>query len=243
MRRLLLCSVTLMAAVLARGEALPSFEAATVKPNLAGVGGNNIGASAETLTMSNGTLSICLKFAYDVQDSQILGPESLNTERYDIVGKAAGPVSDQRQFKLMMQSLLAERFHLVVHRENKETSVYALVVAKSGPKFQKSVGEGRPMMLGKGTLVAQFATMKMLADFLSGPMRVRVLDMTGLEGPYHFKFDLMAFTPTDLAPGQEPDVAGMVLSGLEPQLGLKLESRKAPVEMLVVDHVEKPSEN
>jgi uncharacterized protein (TIGR03435 family) len=243
MRRLLLCSVTLMAAVLARGEVLPLFEAATVKPNLAGVGGNNIGASSETLTMSNVTLAICLKFAYGVQDSQILGPASLNTDRYDIVGKASAPVSDQGQFRLMMQSLLAERFHLVVHRENKETSVYALVIAKSGPKFQKSVGEGRPMMMGKGTLVAQFATMKMLADFLSGPMRVRVLDTTGLEGPYDFKFDLMAFAPTDLGPGQEPDVAGMVLSGLEPQLGLKLESRKAPVEMLVVDHVEKPTEN
>jgi uncharacterized protein (TIGR03435 family) len=243
MRRVLVCSVALMAAALARGEALPSFEAATVKPSLAGTGGNNIGASAETITMSNATLAICLKFAYGVQDSQILGPVSLNTERYNIVGKAAGAVSDQGQFRLMMQSLLAERFHLAVHRENKEMSVYALVVGKSGPKFQKSAGEGRPMMAGKGTLVAQWATMKMLADFLSGPMQVRVLDMTGLEGQYDFKFDLMAFAPTDLPAGQEPDVAGMVLSGLEPQLGLKLESRKAPVEMLVVDHVEKPSEN
>lgn len=71
-----------------------------------------------------------------------------------------------------MQSLLTERFHLVVHREIKETSTYALVVGKSGPKFQKSVGEGRPMMTGKGTLVAKWTTMKMLADFLSGPMRV-----------------------------------------------------------------------
>ena len=243
MRRVLVCSVALMAAALAHGEALPSFEAATVKPNLAGTGGNNIGASAETLTMRNVTLAICLKFAYNVQDSQILGPLSLRTERYDIVGKAAGAVSDQGQFRLMMQSLWAERFHLVVHRENRETSVYALVVGKSGPKFQKSVGEGRPMLVGKGTLVAQFATMKMLADFLSGPMQVRVLDMTGLEGQYDFKFDLMAFALTDPGPGQEPDVAGMVLSGLEPQLGLKLESRKAPVEMLVVDHLEKPSEN
>lgn len=68
-----------------------------------------------------------------MQDSQILGLTSLNTERYNIVGKAAGPVNDQAQFRLMMQSLLAERFQLMVHRENREMSVYALVVGKSGP--------------------------------------------------------------------------------------------------------------
>jgi uncharacterized protein (TIGR03435 family) len=199
--------VALMGSASAHSETLPSFDAATVRPDLAGIGGNNIGASAETLTMRNVTLAICLKYAYGVQDNQILGPLSLSTERYDIVGKAAGPVSDQGQFMLMMQSLLAERFHLAVHRENRETNVYALVVGKSGPKFQKSVGEGRPVMTGKGTLVAQWATMKMLADFLSGPMRVRVLDMTGLEGQYDLKFDLMAVVPTDPGPGQEPDVA------------------------------------
>jgi len=222
---------------------LLSFEAATVKPSQAGTGGNNIGMSSETLTLRNVTLAICLKFAYGVQDSQIAGPDSLNTERYDIVARAAAPVANQGQFSLMLQSLLAERFHLTLHRESKEMSVYALVVAKNGPKFRKSVVEGRPMLMGKGTLVAQWASMKMLADFLSGPMRVRVLDMTGLEGQYDFKFDLMAFARSDPVPGQEPDVADMVLSGLEPELGLKLESRKAPVEMLVVDHVEKPNEN
>ncbi len=223
--------------------ALPSFEAATVKPSLAGTGGNNIGMSPQTLTMRNVTVNICLKFAYDVQDSQISGPDFINSERFDIFGKAAGPVSGQDQFKLMMRSLLADRFHLTLHKEVRDTTVYALVVAKNGPKFHESVGEGRSMLTGKGTLVGQWAPMKALADFLSGPMHVRVLDMTGLEGKYDLKLDLMAYAPANLSEGQEPDVAGMVLSALEPEIGLKLESRKAPTEVLVIDHVEKPSEN
>ena len=193
---------SLLSAAFVWGDAtLPSFDAATVKASRAGTGGNRVGMTDETLTMSNVTLNICLKFAYDVQDIQVAGPASLTTDRYDIVAKAPGPVSDQGQFKLMLQSLLAERFHLSLHRETRDLSTYALVVAKGGPKFQRSVGEGKPMLMGKGAVVGQWAPMKMLADFLSGPMRTRVLDMTGLEGQYDFKFDLMAYAPTDLPPG------------------------------------------
>jgi uncharacterized protein (TIGR03435 family) len=137
-----------MAAALAGGETLPSFDAATVKPGLLGTGGNDIGMTAQTLIMRNVTLMICLKFASGAQDSQIVGPDSLSTDRYDIVAKAAAPVASQGQFSLMMQSLLAERFHLILHRETRDTSVYALVVGKNGPKFQKSVGEGRTMLMG-----------------------------------------------------------------------------------------------
>lgn len=70
-----------------------------------------------------------------------------------------------------------------------------------------------------------------------------VQDATGLEGQYDFKFDLIQYLPPDPAPGQQPDVAGMVLNGLEEQLGLKLESRKVPMEVLVIDHAEHPDEN
>ena len=237
---LYVCLAAMSAAV---GHAQLSFDAATVKQNMSGVGGNKVGMTPESLTLNNMTLRICLKLAYDLQDSQIAGPDSIDSVRYDIVARAAAPASDQQQVKLMLQGLLKERFHLAVHKENRDQSVYAMVLGKNGPKFQKSVGEGRAMLSGKGTVVAQWAPMKALADFLSGPMRMRVVDMTGLDGVYDFKFDLMAYLPPDLTPGQDPDVAVMVLSGLEPALGLKLESRKLPVEMLVIDHVEKPIEN
>jgi len=220
-----------------------SFDVATVRPSQLGTGGNRIGATADTLTMSNVTLRIALKLAYDLQDSQIAGSNMLDGGRFDIVAKAGAPFTSQQQMKQMLQGLLGERFHLQSHRETRDITSYALLQGKSGPKFQHSVGEGRPSMNGKGTLVAQFANMKMMADFLSGPMGRPVQDATGLEGQYDFKFDLMQYLPPNLAPGQEPDVAGMVLNGLEEQLGLKLEARKIPMEVLVVDHVESPAAN
>jgi uncharacterized protein (TIGR03435 family) len=220
-----------------------SFDAATVKASQLGTGGNRIGATGDTITMSNVTLRIALKLAYDLQDSQIAGSNMLDGERFDIVGKAGAPFTSQAQMKQMLRGLLAERFRLQQHRETRDITSYALVVGKGGPKFQHSVGEGRPSMNGKGTLVAQFATMKMLADFLSGPMGRPVQDATGLDGQYDFKFDLMQYLPPNLPPGQEPDVAGMVLNGLEEQLGLKLEARKIPMEVLVIDHAERPEAN
>jgi uncharacterized protein (TIGR03435 family) len=220
-----------------------AFDAATVKASQLGTGGNRIGATGDTITMSNVTLRIALKLAYDLQDSQIAGSNLLEGERFDIVGKAGAPFTSQEEMKQMLQGLLTERFHLKLHRETRDVTSYALVVGKSGPKFQHSVGEGRASMNGKGTLVAQFATMKMMADFLSGPMGRPVRDETGLEGQYDFKFDLMQYLPPNLAPGQEPDVAGMVLNGLEEQLGLKLEARKVPMEVLVIDHAERPAAN
>jgi len=222
--------------------ALPAFEAASIKPSMAMTGGNQVGASAETLTMTNVTLHICLKLAYDLQDSQIAGP-ALDGERFDIVAKAAAPFSSQLQMKQMLQSLLTDRFHLTLHRETRDVTAYSLVVGKGGPKFRHSQGEGRPSMNGKGTLVAQFASMKMLADFLSGPMGRPVNDATGLAGQYDFQLDLMKYLPPDLAPGQEPDVAGMVLNALENELGLKLQSSKVPMEVMVIDHTEEPSAN
>ena len=224
-------------------HAQSTFEVSTVRPNVSGTGGNQVGVSGQTLTMRNVTLNICLKVAYDLQDSQVVGPESINSDRFDIVAKAGSPIQSQEQMKLMLQSLLTDRFHLQLHREQREMSVYALVVGKGGPKFSKSVGEGSPSLMGKGTLIARFAPMKAFAAFLSGPMQRPVVDMTGLEGKYDFKFDLMAYAPPDLQPGQNPDVATMVLGGLEPELGLKLESRKVPISVLVIDHLEKPSEN
>jgi uncharacterized protein (TIGR03435 family) len=233
-------AAALLTSALAYGQ---SFDAATVKPSQLGTGGNRIAATGDTITMSNVTLRIALKLAYNVQDSQIAGSSLLDGERFDIVGKAGAPFTSEEQMRQMLQGLLTERFRLQQHRETRDITSYALVVGKGGPKFQHSVGEGRPSMNGKGTLVAQFATMKMLSDFLSGPMGRPVRDATALEGQYDFKFDLMRYLPPDLPPGQAPDVAGMVLNGLEEQLGLKLEARKIPTEVLVIDHAERPEAN
>jgi uncharacterized protein (TIGR03435 family) len=240
---LLASFLALATVVTADAQTVPTFEVSTVRQNMSGTGGNRVGISGQTLTMNNVTLRICLKVAYDLQDSQISGPDSITTDRYDIVAKASDPIQSQDQMRLMLQSLLTDRFHLKLHREQRDLSVYVLVVGKGGPKFSQSVGEGNTSLSGKGTLVARFAPMKAFAAFLSGPLQRPVVDMTGLEGKYDFKFNLMAYAPTDLEPGKDPDVGMMVVSALEPELGLRLEARKTPTSVLVIDHIEKPSEN
>jgi uncharacterized protein (TIGR03435 family) len=205
----------------------------------------NVETSPGTLTMRNVTVRSCIKWAYGVQDNQIFGPDLLNSDRYDIVAKAAGPVADN-QLKLMLQALLAERFHLTLHHQSRETSVYALVVAKNGPKLHESEGEGKSnFQLGRGAIAAKWTTMREFADLLSGPMRTPVLDVTGLSGKYDFSVDVATYLPTEdqaRQRGQPPDPASILMTALPEQVGLGLEARKASVEVLIVDHVEKPSE-
>jgi uncharacterized protein (TIGR03435 family) len=167
-------------------------------------------------------------------------------------------VADQMRERL--RALLADRFQLTIHRETKEQSVYALVVGKSGSKLQESqmkegnAGRGR-MMMGRGQFSGQGVALQMLTQSLSSQLGRPVIDRTGLKGNFDFKLE---WTPD---PGQSggpfgggpppgadapppPDPNGpSIFTALQEQLGLRLESQKGPVEMLVIDKVEKPSEN
>jgi uncharacterized protein (TIGR03435 family) len=225
-------------------------------------------------------LKTLLTFAYDVREFQITGgPGWINMDRFDIVAKAersAGaenPPDDPRkmteeqrktvgdQMRERLRALLAERFQLTLHRETKEQSVYALVVAKGGPKLQQAqamegTGPRGPMMrMGRGELSGQGVELEMLTRTLSSQLGRTVIDRTGLKGNFDFK---LTWTPdpgqsaTPLGggppPGADapppPDPNGpSVFTALQEQLGLRLESQKGPVEMLVIDRVEKPSEN
>jgi uncharacterized protein (TIGR03435 family) len=258
-----------------------TFEVASVKPS----------ATDDRRTMlqiqpggglrtSGSTLKMLLTFAYDVREFQVSGgPGWINTDRYDIVAKAersAGaenPPDDPRkmteeqrktvgdQMRERLRALLADRFQLTLHRETKEQSVYALVVAKSGSKLQESqtsegTGPRGPMMrMGRGELSGQGVQLEMLTRTLSSQLGRTVVDRTGLKGNFDFK---LTWTPdpgqsaTPLGggppPGADapppPDPNGpSVFTALQEQLGLRLESQKGPVEMLVIDRVEKPSEN
>ena len=225
-------------------QTAPAFEVASVKPNPGG--GNRIDVTPGRLTVTSATLATCIKWAYGVRDSQISGGNSavsdlLGSERYDIVAKSAGLVADD-QLKLMLQTLLAERFKLAFHKQTREAQVYALLVEKNGPKFHESQGDGESKQQVKSKLTRQWTSTRMtqLADVLSEAMETPVQDQTGLSAKYDFSLDLTPYLPTT---GERPDIASMMVTAIREQLGLKLESRRAPIDAMVVDHLEKPSAN
>ena len=143
----------------------------------------------------------------------------------------------QKRRQLMLQLLLAERFQLKVHHESKERPIYALVIAGSGSKLKpvSPVGSG---MSGKGRIEYSGAPIGVFAESLSSEVSRPVIDKTGLTGTYDFK---LSFVPDELQ--GSADDRPSIFTALEQQLGLKLESTKGSVDVLVVDHVEHPSEN
>ncbi len=211
-----------------------TFEVASIKPNLTGGGHSDVDVDGNLLRMKNVTLKACLTWAYRVTDAEVAGPPWLESERFDIVAKT----ESGRPRPEMMQALLAERFKLAVHREAKELTVYSLVVAKSGPKLKKVDPGEADTTSRRGHLTATRVSMPGLARFLGGPnMRLGrpVVDRTGLEGVFDFTLD---WTPEGVKE-EKPDAPPAIFVALQEQLGLRLDSQKAPVEILVVDKIEK----
>jgi uncharacterized protein (TIGR03435 family) len=249
------------------------FEAASVKPNKsdtpAGPGSNMAGLN---LTATNVPLLTIIRQTYQVQGFQIVGgPIWISTERFDIVARAGPPAPPARgAFGAMMQSLLAERFKLSIHRETRTLPVYALVMSrgdgKPGPQLHQpaadcyatvraNIDAKTPppagffcggMRPGPGELSGRMASMKQLAEFLSPQVGRIVVDKTGITEP--FDMDL-TWTPGLAAPearsvtSTAPDPSTSVYTALQEQLGLRLESTTGPVDVLVIDHVERPTEN
>ncbi len=274
----------------------PEFEVATVKPSapqpmgrmMMGTRGGPGSDDPSRYSCSNCSLMMLLTQAYAVQRSQISGPPLLDSEHFDVAAKVP-PGTTTEQFRQMIQSLLAERFQLKLHRETKEMPIYELEVAKGGPKLKESAAappdaaqaapgqplrsdkDGYPILpRGRGSMMAmapgrarlqgEQETMDQLAARLSMMVGRPVRNGTGLTGKYDFVLSFapdvsmmnmgMPKPPPD-ADGRGPgpaapgdDSAPSIFTALQEQLGLKLEQKKGPVELLVVDHVEKtPAEN
>ena len=236
----------IFAALAAFGQSAPppAFEVASVKPNTSGSGSSHTSGTTGQLTITNRSLKELIQMAYSVQDFEISGPDWLGSVKFDIVAKIpAGAQKDQRP--AMMQALLAERFELAVHRESKEMPAFALVVGKSGPKLQQ-VKPGGTSMNDNGNnnsrqITGEGVSMAVLAGTLARIVEHPVVDQTGLQGVYNLKLD---FTPEN-AKSDGPDAAGpSIYTALQEQLGLKLQTQKLPVEIIVVDRVERvPTEN
>jgi uncharacterized protein (TIGR03435 family) len=248
----------------------PEFEAVSIKPNKSGDARPNFHPSpGGRISATNVTARTLIQWAYGVRDFQLSGePGWVDSDRFDVAAKADGnPRYDflKPELETMFQSVLADRFKLAVRRDTKEMPIYSLVVAKNGPKIHP-VDEGdcpevptpqnpcRSLRRTQfGQLTAEKAPMPALALVLTGIVGRTVLDKTGLpKGSYSYKLEWTKYLQSpQLPPGaaQVPmafdpgSVEAAIASALEEQLGLKLESGRGPVETIVIEHIERPSEN
>jgi uncharacterized protein (TIGR03435 family) len=239
-------TLTILALLLSASAHAQQFEVASIKPTNSASNSFSSGLATSNgrLTATNVTLKRCIMGAYGLGPNQIFGgPDWLETDRFDIAAKADQPVGDRIQMT-MMQALLADRFKLQLHRETRPVSTYIMEVAKNGPKLEQGDGHGSKTDNGRGNLVITNATMDRFAEILSRQMDLPVVNRTGIDGVFNLK---LKWTPESTKSSKPED--GTVAEGpsiftaIQEQLGLRLHAQKIPLEVLVIDHAEKPSEN
>jgi uncharacterized protein (TIGR03435 family) len=217
---------------------LSSFEVASVKPVDPPAGPHVV-----SLIVNHGRLNIeaaelrqIVGLAYAIQRVRVQGgPGWADSDQFDIVAKAESPDATRDEIRSMLQTLLAERFKLIVHRETKQVPAYSLVLAKSGSKLKESAPDTKSELAytvsptGEQVTVFESSPLRILVNMLANTLGGPVLDKTGLDKLYDFTF-------------QWPNADSSLFASLD-QLGLKLETKKEPVEILVLDRAELPSAN
>jgi uncharacterized protein (TIGR03435 family) len=225
-------------------EKRAEFEVASIKPTATRDGSFTVNFppggrfSGRNLTVHN-----LLRISYELENYEISGgPDWMNSAGFDIEARAAESTGElpREQVRKMIQTLLADRFHLDLHRETRQLPIYALVVGKTGPRLQSADSSAEPNQSQKmGRVVTQKMSMTGLASILTFDLKRPVRDQTGLKGDFAFTLE---WTPglreSDDGPSSRPSLFAAVQ-----ELGLKLESTKGPIQVLVIDRVEKPSEN
>jgi uncharacterized protein (TIGR03435 family) len=237
-------------------DAKAVFEVATIKPSNPAAQGKLLTIKGRQVLTINTSLSDLISYAYGLHVRQVVGgPSWMESDKYDITGLPEGQgMPNQNQMRQMLRALLEDRFKLTTHRETRELPAYALVVAPGGPKMTKndSNPNGLPGLLfrGLGVLPATNATMGDLAGVMQLAVLDRpVIDRTGLQGRFDFT---LTWTPDEtqfasfgvrIPTSTDPNAPPVLFTAIQEQLGLKLDSVRAPVEVLAIDRVEKPSEN
>jgi len=246
----------------------PTFEAVAIKPAapsadgriMIGIEGGPGTQNPGQMNFWNISLADLIQNAWNVKDFQISGPDWLRSERFDITAKVPSGATKE-QGRVMMQNMLADRFKLVLYRTTKESSIFALVIAKGGPKLKEAetgpAAQPKRMMTMNGSgrmkMDLRGATMSAIVDMLGMQLDRPVIDMTGLTASYDVVMEfapdpaIMAMRmggigqppPSSAAIAPDPNGAPTIFSALTDQLGLKLEARRGPVENLIVDSVEK----
>jgi len=237
------------------GARAQAFEVASIRLNKTGIRGGSADfpRGGERFTATNMPFGALVLIAYNVTVRQLSGPGDFLSEKYDVAAKA-GHAAGPDEMRRMLQALLADRFKLAIRRETKEVPVYALTVGKGGAKLRRSDSpEGwaeaprTPSGAGgiepsSGRLVFKNESM---GDFAWALSRMAgfgdrvVVDHTGLKGRYDFELTFERNRAAQESGIEDPPI----FSAIEEELGLKLESTKRPVEFLIVEHVEWPSEN
>jgi uncharacterized protein (TIGR03435 family) len=248
----------LLALIPVAALAQAAFEVATIKPADPDFRGRYITMqSTHQFLARNHSVRTLIKAAYNLHDNAVVGgPAWADTDRFDIQAVTPGEARPtQEQQMAMLRKLLADRFHLTFHREPKELSVYAIVAAKSGPKLAASTtpaDKAPPLAIVVFPDHVEFpARNATILDFASVLQRAAldrpVVDRTGLTGRYDFD---LAWTPDESQFGgfhaAEP-VSGApkpdLFAAIQQQIGLKLEATKAPIDIIVIDHVDHPTAN
>jgi uncharacterized protein (TIGR03435 family) len=227
-------------------QSTPAFDIASIKPvppPIPTVGGAWI-VTHGRFRAEIGLVRGIVGYAYDVMGAQVKGgPDWLDREPYFVDARSEDSAAGPDQVRLMLQTLLADRFKMTVHRETQQGQVYKLVVGKNGSKL-KDVKEGRKNLIewsGPGQVTfTENSTLLGLINILSNMLGSPILDETGLVGSHTFSLE---FTdPRDLRPRQA-DSRPDLLDAIQEQLGLQLQATKGSVEVLVIDHIERPSTN
>ncbi len=246
-----LAGMTLASAIAVWGQPSKLIEVASVRPSLNATGDSNVDSVRGRLTATNITVRELIRLAYSARDYQVVqAPKWVDSDRFDVVAKSVSANSNGLEDeKALVRELLADRFRLATHRERKEMPVYLLVLGKGGPKLTPHNDAGIRTRGGCGRLVGRRVTADAIATMLSRQVEHEVVNRTGLAGEYDFQLD---FTPDTVpcrtadsqgSPAADPSGPPSIYTAVQQQLGLKLESSKGPVELLVIDRVEKPSEN
>jgi uncharacterized protein (TIGR03435 family) len=235
-------------------NAPPAFDAASIKPSQPG---DIRGSTFQFVTLggglevANATLKSIIETAYDVRDFQISGgPAWLDSERYYISARSHSS-STIPETRRKLQALLAQRFHLEVHRESKELPLYVLAVAGSRLKLSElPAAEEKPgifngIQASCGRMKGTRATTANLSTYLERQVRRSVVDRTGLSGRFDFQIDWMPDPGSCVKPGDDAGSSDgpSLFTALQETLGLKLEAARGPVEVIVVDRVQQPEPN
>jgi uncharacterized protein (TIGR03435 family) len=234
-----------------------AFEAASIKVSLAAPGRSGLNTSPARIKIINSTLKFCIQVAWNVKDFQVSGGANwMDSDRYDIDAVAANPFT-QQEWRAMLQTLLADRFGLAIHREMQDKPGYALIAARNGAKLKPPIED--PSILfsrtpsGDRTLTAPNISMTQLASALSSALGATVVDQTGIDGKFNIALQWTPDYTTEPrmakngepmpAPSPDSTPGPSIFTAVQETLGLRLESKKVPVEVIVIDRATRPTEN
>jgi uncharacterized protein (TIGR03435 family) len=207
-------------------------------------------------TANGAVAKLLIMLAYDVQESQIVGgPSWFGTEKWDVLAKSENGQHNVTETRLMLQHLLADRFGLRLHRSTEQRPVYVLTISKGGPKFKASEATATNLQVGPNSIFLQAGTIDRLTGVLATALGRPVVDRTGLAGSYDLSVQWddapvrdgglpgTADPQSRQAPTPVGNERGSIFTAIPDQLGLRLDAQRAPVDVLVIDDISRPSPN